>query len=340
MPIDWDGERRRLMSEYRTPIPMENPRISIPIQTSLIEYRQLKATTHGVGVFYEVLTKAIFGGSRHEREHVINNNGLGGLVQETVNAVPDLTDHGVGVHWESKGLSLIAGDLKLYDGQTTRYMMLQASMGKIPDPEIVYCVYCYAVGNRQRSIQKMSEGKLEKIISLLAENTTMSFFLPLSLILHLHKKGTSRSVHRRTFETGEQKEQPMTRIRPKQLLGLMQEPLQEIERLHLRAGDYEIYRARLPEKVSVNSHQLSAFPVLVVKDKSHGGWLKRFNRIYSKEAEKGVSEVEDEAIEHGLFDPRTQKRTDIIEQETEKAKEKEKEVIEGRDVGEDEGVPF
>lgn len=342
MTINWEREKERLMAEYRTPIPVKKSRIELPTQKQLIEYTQLKATTHGVGTYYEALTRAIFGGTQHDREHMENSySNLSKLVQETVDAVPDLTDHIRGIHWESKGLSLVGGDLKLYDKQVRRYIMLQANLGRITDPRITYCVFCYNIGNKAYSIQKMSEGKLENIIPLLSENTTFAFFLPLSLILHLHQKGTSRSTHKRTLADGTREEDPMTRIRPKQLLRIMQEPVREIESTRLRARDYEIHRTSLPPGVTFNAHKVSQFPILIIRDINHASWLSRFKRIYHREAEEGMHEIEDEAIEYGLFDILKGWGEEEPEEksEHEEAEEGAERLPEGEDVEGDE-IPF
>jgi hypothetical protein len=340
MAIDWNREKQRLLVEYGTPMSIKNQTIELPLQTPLFEHEQFKATTHGVGIYYEALTKSIFGGTAHTTEQIKNNNELGGIIQGALETVPDLTDSNKRIYWESKGLSLVGGDLKLYDKQVRRYVMLQANMGRLSNPMIFYCVYCYNVGKKGYSIQKMSEGKLEKIIQLLSENTTMALFFSLSLVLHLHRKGSSRSVHRRRFE-GEIEEYPMTRVRPNQLLRTMKEPLQELRKSRLRATDYEVHRARFPVGVNFNSHNITPFPVLIIKDANHQSWLARFNKLYNREAQEGREEIEDEAIKYGLFDPFEQykkdEETETRVEETEQ--EKSGELLEGIDIEGDQ-IPF
>ncbi len=266
---------------YKIPAPIANAQIVFPVQQRLFgEDKKDRRTRYIIGDFYEHLNTAIFGGEHHSREQFEEGAFL---VCE-----PDTTKHDERIHFESKAVCR-NGDCKLSEYQTSKYLLLQNGNGLYKSPRIRYSIFLH----NNKGISKRTGGKHKLIFSELSQNTDCLLSLPFSVILAIYRKKdyTSTWVRREQGEIIEQ--DPMSRLRPKQIFQFMSEPENTLEYFSVNPEDYLIHKRQLPKGMRINNKEIKPFPILLVVHKNHAVWTEFFRENENEEIEKAKEVLED-----------------------------------------------
>jgi len=248
--------------------------VSVPVQ-SRIWGRNLSPKERGefMGLFYECVTRAIYGGELNDTDHeVLWRDG------ERVNGAtrPDVIDVVGGIAQDSKACCS-GSECIISLNQFWGYQYLQASN---PDTQYFFPIYRHTLKGIRSA---PTEGFTERDISReLAQRTKSSVILPLRVLMQIkavpYKNGLniSRISKSRKWKTSLCINSP---IPNKFLL----DPSEMLEILELDPGEFEIQRYLSPRKIIVCGRTLRQFPIVKILDKDHHAWAEEFSIDFERE---------------------------------------------------------
>ena len=224
-------------------------RVSIGTQRELFEIREAsKSNGLRAGDFYEVLTKAFYGGELKTQISLPN----GGT------AKPDIIDDDKKIFIDSKGTSTSHACI-LRDEQLELYKRL---LELYPNYSLYFALYKHGIA----AIKSEWKGDHDELVSRLTEDTIYSIVLPFSLVIELNKpKSETRGlVYRYGGETLYGK---CTCLRPMSTIRLLAEPEELLERLRLDPKRFNYERFLSPNEFKVNDRTLRQFPILRISER-------------------------------------------------------------------------
>ena len=262
------------------PLKIQDTNPEYPIQKELFEYNE-EGINFGyrmrIGAFYEILSKAIFGG-RWLGNRNASQNGTEIFQPDVVNSE---------IIMESKSVSW-GESLKLTDFQTDRYLLQQCENFYLNPRQIFFSIYKYKLRHPLTCFKEIKGNKLEGIVSLLSRETGYMLFLPFSVISTIHNPET-QSKFKSRYEGD--KYDPLTRFSAKGIKRMLLSPGEVLESFSLSLNDYEITRTRFPGGIKMNKYSVQPFPVLLIKDKNYESWFEEF-RKENEEKSRRVREEE------------------------------------------------
>ncbi len=223
------------------------------------------SSTVGLGLFYEVVTKGLFGGKLHERS-VIE------VGKERLSTVVDVLDGKRKRAWEVKG-RYFGKSFPLTDDQMDKYKGLQKFWE-------TYKIY-FALYTHEVSSLRSYERDESQFFKELANKTLCSVIFPLSLAIQFHESFDNSLVSRQDIDEFHDKQyterdEHMTKILASTMGRLFYKPKSVIEQLELNPGDYKVERFCSPKNFFVEGNKVKKFPILMISHKNYASWRDKF----------------------------------------------------------------
>jgi hypothetical protein len=269
-----------------------------------------------MGDFYEMITRAFYGGNigekyklKDERRNLskraekFEDDALDFNMEEWdddpfCHAKPDVVNGVRGTIFESKSCK-VGSHCNFLDGQVWRYETLQY---QLPQSRISFAIYRH----RFEGIKKF-DGSDEELFEGLAGNTVYSVMMPLSLVMSLHSSYENlrwnvwNSLVRRHDPKGDKAElvdytyrgyfPPCTCVKTRAIDALLVSPRRVMEVLERDPEKYDVRRFNTPEGFKIGGFELGSFPIVSIRDKFHGGWVEGFKEEYEAGLKKKLDEV-------------------------------------------------
>lgn len=247
--------------------------------------------------FYEMVSAALYGGTRFNRRYVKVKSGevrvregqpdLNGFANHEKYiqlTMPDLIDEKN--HWIGEVKAFCSGrPYKIRDEQFNGYVRLQAYLPS--DTSIDFIMYRHTVRDFSHTAanpnSRYTDGEL---FSALAENTAHSVVLPFNIIYFLHS-GKSDYVYRddgiiKNPHSDIARElryrDPGTCLRSPCVNHILIDPEKFLTEHGFDVKDYEIERLRSPDDFYFGECSVRSFPITIVKYKRYGEWAGELRR--------------------------------------------------------------
>ncbi len=253
-----------------------NRQIQYPLQLSLdgLEGSLLKYGLRvRLGYYFELLTQGIYGGvlkgsrqlsnNHHESDKPFNNNILASEL--------DVVFYEKSCLRESKAVSP-GESLEIRDEQLAKYACLQLGNYFENPPKIIFEVFRHGV---RRLVKNYKDKSLEEIVNALSSSTRFMLSLPFSFIVAVHEKAKDHSFEHASRYEGEKWEHH-SKFFSSGLNAMLAYPEKTLSGFGLDPDNYNILKLRFPRGITMNKKEISPFPVLLVRDKDHGKWVKNF----------------------------------------------------------------
>jgi hypothetical protein len=249
------------------PIKVVDKNPSYPIQSELFDYSPDKIN-YGfrtrIGIFYEILTSAIFGGRWLGTTNASNNGN--GLFQPDVMS-KDTIIESKSVCWKEA--------LKLVDFQMDQYLLQQCENFYQNPRRIFFSIFKYDVPHPLSYFKNAEGNHLEAMVKSLSENTSFLLFLPFSVVSTLHNPKLNQG-NGYFSKYGDPNFDPLTRLKATGMKDLLVSPEKVLDIYGLNQDDYKIVKTRLSNGVKMNQNKIVPFPILFLEDKDYNSWLKKF----------------------------------------------------------------
>lgn len=234
--------------------------IQLPQQQDLFNIGFTTNNSHiKMGLFYEMITSALFGGRL--TDSLLRHEG-----QKREGPIPDVWSKRKGLMGESKALrngyslNLLDSQIKLYH----KYQIIQ------PDTRIYYAIWRHQFKNI-----KKYRGTISNLFIELAQKTIAGIILPFSIIVYLHSIGEA------VYEYGTLKRYETdnwdhcTRVSSALLNKFILNTNKTINMIELNSEDYVWGKYMLPN-IHINNNQIKPFPFILIADKNHKKWVDAF----------------------------------------------------------------
>ncbi len=269
-----------------------------------------------LGCFYEYLTAGIHGGKPCKPIHfrlntelllidgyaktlqLLPSEGLGideddEEIVTRFKAKPDIYDELTGTYYESKGL-VLSNDCNLTSEQIRTYKALQTINQK---EKINFVIHRHSLPG----IKSKWRGTLSDLVKSLSDKTVYSIVFPFSIALALYGHDNVNSELVESFYIPGDRHGPAryAAVKDKVMDRLFLEPDKVIEELNLNPKNYSYEVFRSPEKYQIILdlfppgepviHEMNSYPIMIIKQKNHDKWVRKFVRDYLKEL--GVNDI-------------------------------------------------
>ncbi len=229
----------------------------IDIQIQRIFYFGSITVNEIIRDFYEGLAKAIFSGELRDRQ------------RENVSIEPDLTDRTRKRYIEVKAAGRTRR-VMLKDEQIKKYLSLQFSDYPIRDPRIYFVIFRYGTRGIKRRVDGLSR---EGVLEYLAGDTRFMIGLPFSIVHCVHEKGPQINNF---FSRYDGERTACTNFSSRAIDMFFAYPEEAIKCMSLNPDDFKIRRTKLTSDVTINSYNVQAFPMTLIKntDEYNESWRK------------------------------------------------------------------
>jgi len=227
------------------------------------------------GYYFELLMQGIYGGRLKGLYQLLNNPHAPLDVLLSCNAVtsePDLVIDKKSCLRESKSVSP-GGGLKIEDEQMAKYLCLQLNEYFQNPPKIIFEIFRHGV---RKLVKNFKQKPLEELVSALS-NPRFLLSIPLSIILEIHRVGENHSSeYTYRYEDNGGKYDSYSQLLSSGLNAILAYPKEALSRFGLNPNNYNIWKLKFPEGVTMNGKNITPFPVLLIRDKNHGEWFDNF----------------------------------------------------------------
>ena len=248
---------------------IRNRKIRYPLQLSLDGFKE-NDLSYGLrvrlGYYFELFTQGIYGGRLKGCQQLDEPNGVD---HNIVTSEPDVVSDEKNYLRESKAVSP-GGDLKIDDRQLAKYICLQLG-GYLPaPPRITFEIFRHGV---RRLIGNFRKKPLGDLVDALSTSTRFMISLPLSVVVAIHKKGEDDSFKYASRYEGN-KWGHNSKFLSSGLNAMLAYPKKTLSDLGLDPDNYNTWKLKFPKGIKVNTKRIEPFPVLLVRDKDPGKWIK------------------------------------------------------------------
>lgn len=260
-------------------IGVHNNRIDFPsVQLSLLEGGVLKRgdITKISGYFFERISQGINGGKIQASVDVFKNSSNGDVTKRTLDVISNKLPMGREVKsaYNSNKVQLINWQLAGY-----AYMILTCPETSSEEGKDIHEIYVDIFRHGLKKIEEYSRKSLDSLVSDLTQNIRNLISLPFSVIFNAWYPIKTPYY---TYDKG--KRAPYTSFKSKDLNMFLVEPNKALRNLNLNPIDYEIIKGKFPQGVIVNNNKICPFPILIIREKNHSGWLRGFKETYRNHA--------------------------------------------------------
>lgn len=234
-----------------------------------------KGNNFDMGYFFEMLTGLLFNGKVGNPLYIKKKQFKAGEFH------PDVVNKEDNIMIESKSVIINAGHLSLYDHQVEKYEAYQ--FYNKTDIKIYWVIFIH---NLRKS--KSFKGNKRDMFRVLGKYTHAGIIMPFSLIHKIWKNDWKSSLLYR-YDKG--RHHDVTCIRQKGLKAFVADPIKAVGAMGIDRSQFTYHKTMIPEDVIIAEQPIAPFPIIYIKDKDHGAWLKKFKTKLDESSEYEYSKV-------------------------------------------------
>ncbi|MBS3152539.1 hypothetical protein J4230_03965 [Candidatus Woesearchaeota archaeon] len=264
---------RNMLPLHKTPIKPKRKTISL-IRCGILD-SQLNSSNASIamGIFYEVLSQAFYGGELGKHVGIDNGNG------DSTSTRPDIINTKENIIYEVKSCRR-GKEFFLQDRQMEFYKAMQVNFlsNNKKYPKIYFVIYVHPF----EGVRSAWKGTRYEMYDALASETLYSLVVPFNLIVNLHDPNREIGDLVYTYNN-KTKYNTGSKVRSSAIKGLFTEPERVIRLLGGYTSDYSIERLRVPRDIHVRIgkvKRIKQFPIVKIDYKDYDKWSETFSKEY------------------------------------------------------------
>jgi hypothetical protein len=233
-----------------------------------------------VGVFYEIITEGITGGTWMGLRNSATDN-------EIVYKPDVVSEKGI---YDAKSVAW-QESCKLTDFQMEKALLQECTDAFIQPPKRIFIpLFKYKLSNPWKEFDNAGLNLENTLVSTLCEQTGFCLFLPFQVIYNIFSKDIPANNYKSRYE-GEKRDHS-TNFLCSGIKKMLIDPETALSSVQLNPEHFEIKKTHLPRGVKVNDNAVKPFPILFIdyKNGSYEDWLDRMSVEKKEELERLKSE--------------------------------------------------